>query len=107
MNDVEQPALIPGTTPPTWLGVMGGGQLGRMFAQAAQTLGYRVATLEPEGDCPAGQVADRHLHGLLVHLGQRDGCRSDAGDHVGGQRCASLLGRGLRAAGEENRNGAQ
>ncbi|HWZ48904.1 MAG TPA: 5-(carboxyamino)imidazole ribonucleotide synthase, partial [Herbaspirillum sp.] len=62
MNDVEQPALTPGTTPPTWLGVMGGGQLGRMFAQAAQTLGYRVATLEPEGDCPAGQVADRHLH---------------------------------------------
>lgn len=62
MNDVEQPALNPGTTPPTWLGVMGGGQLGRMFAQAAQTLGYRVATLEPEGDCPAGQVADRHLH---------------------------------------------
>jgi 5-(carboxyamino)imidazole ribonucleotide synthase len=63
MNDVVQsePALIPGTTPATWLGVMGGGQLGRMFAQAAQALGYRVATLEPEADCPAGQVADRHL----------------------------------------------
>jgi 5-(carboxyamino)imidazole ribonucleotide synthase len=53
--------LNPGTTPATWLGVMGGGQLGRMFAQAAQSLGYRVATLEPEADCPAGQVADRHL----------------------------------------------
>jgi 5-(carboxyamino)imidazole ribonucleotide synthase len=69
MNDAGQSAtratvadaLIPGTTPATWLGVMGGGQLGRMFAQAAQSLGYRVATLEPESDCPAGQVADRHL----------------------------------------------
>jgi 5-(carboxyamino)imidazole ribonucleotide synthase len=63
MNDVAQPALIAGATPPTWLGVMGGGQLGRMFAQAAQALGYRVATLEPEADCPAGQIADQHLHG--------------------------------------------
>ncbi|MDB5776368.1 MAG: Phosphoribosylaminoimidazole carboxylase ATPase subunit [Herbaspirillum sp.] len=61
MNDAVQPALIPGTTPAAWLGVMGGGQLGRMFAQAAQSLGYRVVTLEPEADCPAGQVADRHL----------------------------------------------
>jgi 5-(carboxyamino)imidazole ribonucleotide synthase len=70
MSDQQQPAsnplqsaapLNPGTTPATWLGVMGGGQLGRMFAQAAQSLGYRVATLEPEADCPASQVADRHL----------------------------------------------
>ena len=70
MSNMQQPAqdsstvpqpFNPGTTPATWLGVMGGGQLGRMFAQAAQSLGYRVATLEPESDCPAGQVADRHL----------------------------------------------
>ena len=63
MNDVEQPALIPGTTPPTWLGVMGGGQLGRMFAQAAQTLGYRVATLEPEGDGTRLRLIHRDLTG--------------------------------------------
>jgi 5-(carboxyamino)imidazole ribonucleotide synthase len=44
-----------------WLGVMGGGQLGRMFAHAAQAMGYKVAVLEPEADCPAGQVADLHL----------------------------------------------
>ena len=66
MNDVAPPALIPGATPPTWLGVMGGGQLGRMFTQAAQSLGYRVATLEPEADCPAGQIADQHLHGAYT-----------------------------------------
>ena len=38
---------------------MGGGQLGRMFAHAAQAMGYKVAVLEPAADCPAGQVAER------------------------------------------------
>jgi len=52
-------AAIPSTTPATWLGVMGGGQLGRMFAHAAQAMGFKVAVLEQEADCPAGQVADR------------------------------------------------
>jgi 5-(carboxyamino)imidazole ribonucleotide synthase len=50
----------PTATPPTWLGVMGGGQLGRMFAHAAQAMGYKVAVLEPAKDCPAGHAAD-HL----------------------------------------------
>lgn len=50
-------ALPPGS----WLGVLGGGQLGRMFCQAAQRLGYRVCVLDPEEDCIAGRVADRHL----------------------------------------------
>ncbi|KAF3999807.1 5-(carboxyamino)imidazole ribonucleotide synthase [Glaciimonas immobilis] len=54
-------AFIPATTPATWLGVMGGGQLGRMFAHAAQALGYKVAVLEPAEDCPAAHVAERHL----------------------------------------------
>lgn len=45
--------------PGEWLGVLGGGQLGRMFAHAAQRLGYHVAAFETELDCPAGQVADR------------------------------------------------
>lgn len=51
---------IPSTTPATWLGVMGGGQLGRMFAHAAQAMGFKVAVLEQEENCPAGQVAE-HL----------------------------------------------
>ena len=41
------------------IGVLGGGQLGRMFAHAAQDLGYRVHVFEPSCPCPAGQVADR------------------------------------------------
>jgi 5-(carboxyamino)imidazole ribonucleotide synthase len=66
-------SFLPTATPPTWLGVMGGGQLGRMFAQAAQAMGYRVAVLEPAADCPAGQVAER-----LVDAGYDDAAGLDA-----------------------------
>ncbi len=48
--------------PGQWLGLLGGGQLGRMFCMAAQSLGYRVAVLDPGADSPAGNVADRHVH---------------------------------------------
>ena len=51
--------FLPSANPSAWLGVMGGGQLGRMFAHAAQAMGYKVAVLEPAADCPAGQVAER------------------------------------------------
>jgi len=51
------PPLPPGV----WLGLLGGGQLGRMFCMAAQTLGYRIAVLDPGDDSPAGSVADRHV----------------------------------------------
>ena len=47
--------LLPGAT----LGVLGGGQLGRMFAQAARRMGYEAAVFTPEDDSPAGQVATR------------------------------------------------
>ncbi len=47
--------------PGAWLGVLGGGQLGRVFCQAAQALGYRVAVLDPAESCPAGMVADEHI----------------------------------------------
>lgn len=49
--------LLPGAT----LGVLGGGQLGRMFVCAARTMGYRSVVFDPDGDSPAGAVADRHL----------------------------------------------
>lgn len=55
---VNQPGVIlPGAT----LGVLGGGQLGRMFTLAARVLGYRVLVLDPDPDSPAGAVADIHL----------------------------------------------
>ncbi len=47
--------------PGAWLGLLGGGQLGRMFCTAAQTLGYKVVVLDPGSDSPAGSVADLHI----------------------------------------------
>ena len=46
--------LLPGAT----IGVLGSGQLGRMFAMAARRMGYLVHTFSPETDTPTGQVAD-------------------------------------------------
>jgi 5-(carboxyamino)imidazole ribonucleotide synthase len=43
------------------LGVLGGGQLGRMFVHAAQAAGWRVVVLEPDAGSPAGAAADEHL----------------------------------------------
>ena len=47
--------------PGAWLGLLGGGQLGRMFTMAAQSMGYKVLVLDPGSDSPAGSVADEHL----------------------------------------------
>jgi 5-(carboxyamino)imidazole ribonucleotide synthase len=49
--------ILPGAT----LGVMGGGQLGRMFVHAAQAMGYRTAVLDADPDSPAGTVSHVHL----------------------------------------------
>ncbi|MBS1859183.1 MAG: 5-(carboxyamino)imidazole ribonucleotide synthase [Acidobacteria bacterium] len=47
-------AVLPGAT----IGILGSGQLGRMFAISARRLGYRVHTLSPDTDTPAGQISD-------------------------------------------------
>jgi 5-(carboxyamino)imidazole ribonucleotide synthase len=47
--------------PDSILGVLGGGQLGRMFTVAARSMGYRVWVLDPDPHSPAGGIADRHL----------------------------------------------
>lgn len=49
--------ILPGAT----LGMLGGGQLGRMFTSAAQTMGYRVIVLDPDTNSPAGIIADQHI----------------------------------------------
>lgn len=43
------------------IGIIGGGQLGRMLAMAAARLGYQTVVLEPQADCPAAQVANRQI----------------------------------------------
>ncbi len=57
--------ILPGTLGvdgrPATLGVMGGGQLGRMFVQAAQSMGYFTAVLDPDPTSPAGLVAHYHI----------------------------------------------
>ena len=50
---------VPAIQPPAAIGILGGGQLGRMLGLAARELGYRIAVLDPDPACPAAAVADR------------------------------------------------
>ncbi|MBI2769334.1 MAG: 5-(carboxyamino)imidazole ribonucleotide synthase [Burkholderiales bacterium] len=54
---MSREAIQPGAT----LGVMGGGQLGRMFVHAAQRMGYFTAVLDPDASSPAGKVSHHHI----------------------------------------------
>lgn len=49
--------ILPGST----LGVLGGGQLGRMFCIAARNMGYKTLVLDPDEQCPCADVADQHI----------------------------------------------
>ncbi|HSK05052.1 MAG TPA: 5-(carboxyamino)imidazole ribonucleotide synthase [Kofleriaceae bacterium] len=53
--------LLPGAT----IGVLGGGQLGRMMAVVARQMGYRIVVLDPSPRCPTAQVADGIVVGAL------------------------------------------
>jgi 5-(carboxyamino)imidazole ribonucleotide synthase len=68
-------AILPGRT----LGMLGGGQLGRMFVTAARTMGYEVIVLDPDPQSPAGSLASHHL--------ARDYDDTDALDYLA-QHCA-------------------
>jgi 5-(carboxyamino)imidazole ribonucleotide synthase len=57
MEEIPAAPILPGAT----LGMVGGGQLGRMFVVEARRMGYRVAVLDPGADPPAAQVANEHL----------------------------------------------
>ena len=65
-------AILPGST----LGMLGGGQLGRMFVTAARSMGYEVIVLDPDVHSPAGGLASEHLarayddHEALDYLAQ-------------------------------------
>ena len=54
---LSKKVILPGQT----IGIIGGGQLGRMMALAAKAMGYRIAVLDPTEDSPCGQVADIRL----------------------------------------------
>ena len=55
------PGAVDAAGQPATLGVMGGGQLGRMFVHAAQRLGYFTAVLDPDPASPAGRVSHHHI----------------------------------------------
>jgi 5-(carboxyamino)imidazole ribonucleotide synthase len=57
-------SILPGSA----IGVLGSGQLGRMFAMAARRMGYRVHTLSPDQDTPTGQVADVEVNAAYEDL---------------------------------------
>lgn len=56
--------ILPGAT----IGMMGGGQLGRMFALEARRMGYRVVVLDPGSDTPAAQFCDHHIRAPFEDL---------------------------------------
>ena len=64
MSPLGMRSLWPGAT----IGVLGGGQLGRMMALAARRMGYRVVVLDPSPRCPTAQVADGVVVGALDDL---------------------------------------
>ena len=60
--------ILPGST----LGILGGGQLGRMFCIAARNMGYQLNVLDPDPDSPAGLLADDHIAASYTDAGALD-----------------------------------
>jgi len=56
--------ILPGQT----IGIIGGGQLGKMMALAAKAMGFQIIVLDPVPDCPCGQVADEQIVGAYDDL---------------------------------------
>ena len=60
---VPRHAVTDPLLPPATIGILGGGQLGRMLGFAARAMGYRIVVLDPDPECPAAAVADRVVVG--------------------------------------------
>jgi 5-(carboxyamino)imidazole ribonucleotide synthase len=75
-------AILPGSNHAgSTLGMLGGGQLGRMFVTAARTMGYEVIVLDPDPNSPAGSMASEHLQANYDDPAALD---------VMAQRCAAI-----------------
>jgi 5-(carboxyamino)imidazole ribonucleotide synthase len=91
---IADPPLIP----PATIGILGGGQLGRMLGGAARQLGYRIAILDPDPACPAAAIADRVVAGGYDDVEAAQKLASGAGvatvelEHVGYEVMAALDG---------------
>ncbi|TXK83579.1 5-(carboxyamino)imidazole ribonucleotide synthase [Paenibacillus sp. N3.4] len=75
MSETSSKVIKPGGT----IGVLGGGQLGRMLALAGRNMGYRFVTLDPTEDAPCGQVADEQIQASFddVEAARKLASRSD------------------------------
>ncbi|MGA7110339.1 MAG: 5-(carboxyamino)imidazole ribonucleotide synthase [Terracidiphilus sp.] len=62
-SERSSPSLVQVVRPGGLISILGGGQLGRMTAMAARTMGYRVRVMDPEAKCPASFVADETIVG--------------------------------------------
>ena len=71
--------LSPGST----IGILGGGQLGRMMAVAARSMGYRVIVLDPNPRCPTAQVSDGVVVGALDDLEAMERLAAQVDEAVG------------------------
>ena len=89
----DRPAPI---LPPATIGIIGGGQLGRMLAMAARAMGYRIAIMDPDPDCPSASVADEVIVGgygdvaAAVRLAERSAVVTYELEHV-----AAAVGRAV------------
>jgi 5-(carboxyamino)imidazole ribonucleotide synthase len=96
-------ALLPGAT----LGVMGGGQLGRMFVHAAQRMGYSTAVLDPDAASPAGLVSHHHVQADyldpqgLAQLADVSAAITTEFENVPAQALATLAARRFVAPGAD------
>ena len=92
--------LSPGST----IGILGGGQLGRMLALAAARLGFDVVVLDPEPDCPASRVCARHLVAAYDDLAALDAMAGVCGvvtvefENVPAGALEALIARGVAVA---------
>ncbi|MCI4428782.1 MAG: 5-(carboxyamino)imidazole ribonucleotide synthase [Burkholderiales bacterium] len=95
--------IAPGAT----LGVMGGGQLGRMFVHAAQSMGYFAAVLDPDPTSPAGLVANHHIRADyldaqgLAQLMQRSAAITTEFENVPAQALVTLAAQRRVAPGAQ------
>ncbi|MCS7101333.1 MAG: 5-(carboxyamino)imidazole ribonucleotide synthase [Burkholderiaceae bacterium] len=93
---MAQPSIV---APGQWLGLLGGGQLGRMFVHAAQAMGYRVCVLDPTPACPAAQAADEQIvaaydnEDALMQLATRCRAVTTEFENVPAASLARLAGR--------------
>ena len=87
--------VLPGST----IGVLGSGQLGRMFAIAARRMGYRVHTFSPDRDSPTGQIADVEIDAATkISIGCARSRRPWMWLRLNSRMCQRLRRRRLRSA---------